>query len=296
MEKNNGNTYIINGDCEIILKTLNNEIPNVLPIDCTFLDPPFNQGKEYVDHDDNQPPEQYWNWMLNICNNIYSVTSKGGCVFFMHREKNLDQVLQCLRDSSWIFQNLIIWKKRTSAIPQSFRFNKQYQIIVFATKGEKPRVFNKLKIDMPLEDDSKLEREDWLHVTDVWDDIKELTSGYFAGKEALRQKVTGERLHKQQSPISLLLRIILATTRIGDKVLDPFAGSGTTNVVASQLERISIGIEKNQINYELIKHRLDQKRHADSIMQYYDYYRYTDNIKEIWQGNAKNKQMQKALF
>jgi len=38
----------------------------------------------------------------------------------------------------------------------------------------------------------------------------------------------GERAHKQQAPIALLLRIILASSQPGDTVFDPFAGTGTT--------------------------------------------------------------------
>jgi DNA modification methylase len=75
--------------------------------------------------------------------------------------------------------------------------------------------------------------ENGVYVTDIWDDIRELTSGYFAGDEAIRLE-NGERFHKQQSPIALLLRIILSSTQIGDTVFDPFAGTGTTLVTAYQ--------------------------------------------------------------
>ena len=114
----------------------------------------------------------------------------------------------------------------------SEKFGKQYQILAFATKGPKPRTFNKLRIDYPLLAEYKYEREKGLFVTDVWDDIKELTSGCFAGEEALRDR-DGKRLHEQQSPVALLLRIILSSTNVEDTVLDPMAGTGPTLVSAS---------------------------------------------------------------
>ena len=77
-------------------------------------------------------------------------------------------------------------------------------IIAFATKGKTPRVFHRLRIDPPLPADYKHARENGMFVTDVWDDIRELTSGYFVGDEALRD-AEGNRLHKQQAPIQLLL-------------------------------------------------------------------------------------------
>jgi len=117
--------------------------------------------------------------------------------------------------------------------------------------------------------------------TDVWDDIRELTSGYFAGDEAIR-KENGERFHKQQSPIALLLRIILSSTKIGDTVLDPFAGTGTTLIVAEQLKRKSIGIDIDSENVNCIKNRLRHINKADSVSRFYKDYIYTENLKEIW--------------
>ncbi len=147
--------------------------------------------------------------MQTVCARVRELTAEGGAIYFMQREKNTEAVLKCLRETGWTLQNLIIWTKRTSAVPNTIRFGKQYQIIAFATKGKRPRVFNRLRIDLPLRPEHRYSREDGVFVTDVWDDIRELTSGYFAGDEALRDN-NGERIHKQQSPVALLLRIILS--------------------------------------------------------------------------------------
>ena len=267
---------IVNEDCIKWLDSYSEE-----NIHLTFIDPPFRQGKNYRFFDDNQPEEKYWKWLEDILSKIYKITVKGGSVYFMQREKNVENVLRILRDTEWIFQNLIIWKKKTSAIPSEIRYSKQYQIIVFATKGRKPRVFNRLRIDLPTPPEYKYERANGVYVTDVWDDIRELTSGYFAGEEAIRDS-KGNRVHTQQSPIALLLRIILASTLPGDTVLDPFAGTGTTLVVAHQLKRNSIGIEIDPEYIKIIENRLKYLRPADNIMKYYTYYRYTQNLKEIW--------------
>jgi len=208
---------VYEGNCLDILPRIQDKI------DLTFLDPPFNQNKDYKFHNDNLSDEEYWNMMLEVCKKIFKITSTGGAIYFMQREKNTEQVLSCLRNSGWCLQNLIIWKKKTSAVPCSNKFGKHYQIIAFATKGDKARVFNKLRISPPLPPNYKNSYESGIFITDVWDDVRELTSGYFAGDEAIRAK-NGERFHKQQSPISLLLRIILSSTQIGDTVLDPFAG------------------------------------------------------------------------
>lgn len=267
---------ILKEDC---LKWFNNYSEENIHL--TFIDPPFRQRKDYRFFDDNQSEERYWGWLKEVLSKVYKITVKGGVVYFMQREKNTENVLRLLRETKWIFQNLIIWKKKTSAVPSEIRYSKQYQIIAFATKSEKPRVFNKLRVDLPIPPEYKYERPNGVYITDVWDDIRELTSGYFAGDEAIRDN-KGNRFHTQQSPVALLLRIILTSTLPGDIVLDPFAGTGTTLVVAHQLKRNSIGIEIDHEYVKIIENRLNHLRPADNIMKYYNYYRYTQNLKEIW--------------
>jgi DNA modification methylase len=250
-------------------------------VDLTFLDPPFNQGKDYRSHDDALPEESYWGWMRQVCARAHALSPEGAAIYFMQREKNAEQVLGCLREAGWTFQNLIVWMKRTSAVPGRHRFGKQYQIIAFGTKGPRPRVFHRLRVDLPLRPGHKLPRKDGVYVTDCWDDIRELTSGYYAGDEALRWG-QGDRFHKQQSPVALLLRIILSSTDPGGVVLDPFAGTGTTLVVAEQLGRHSLGIELDAENGEVIQRRLRDGREADSVLPLRNYYRYTEDLDLIW--------------
>lgn len=275
-----------NGKNETIHQIINDGCLKVLPslktkIDLTFLDPPFNQLKDYALHNDNLPENEYWGMMQEVCTQILKNTSDGGAIYFMQREKNAEGVLRVLREAGWELQNLIIWKKLTSAVPSSLRFGKGHQIIAFATNGKRPRVFNRLRIDPPLLKHHKYERENGCFVTDVWDDIRELTSGYFAGDEAFRNR-DNTRFHKQQSPIALLLRIILSSSKIGDCVLDPFAGTGTTAVVAKQLDRDSVSVEIDQANVVCIKNRLSEIRAADNIQKFYKDYVCTENLNEIW--------------
>lgn len=269
-------------------------------VDLTFLDPPFNQNKDYTFHDDNLTTDRYWQMMKDVCRGIHNVTSAGGSIYFMQREKNAEDVLRCLRETDWTLQNLIIWKKKTSAVPVAGKYGKHYQILAYATKGEKARVFNRLRISPPLPANYKYERENGVYVTDIWDDIRELTSGYFAGDEAIRNKI-GERVHKQQSPVALLLRIILSSSKTGDTVFDPFAGTGTTLVTAYQLKRHSIGIEIDPKNAALIRQRLKHIREPDKIDRYFDEYKYTENLSTLWGAEPpktviKTKSRQPSLF
>jgi DNA modification methylase len=266
---------IVQDDCEHYLKETSERI------DLTFLDPPFNQGKDYRSHNDIMPESEYWDWMTRVCRLVYERTSDGGSVYFMQREKNTQYVLDSLKSSGWTFQSLVIWKKKTSAVPCYSRFGKHYQIIAFYTKGKTPRVFNRLRINPPLLQTEKYQRPKGMYVTDVWDDIRELTSGYFAGDEPFRNN-NGDRIHKQQSPIALLTRIILSSSNIGDSVFDPFAGTGTTLVVAKQLSRDSIGVEIDPDNVSLVKRRISEIRRSDDVLKLRNDYIFTENLNRIW--------------
>lgn len=271
-----GENIIINSDCIEALHTIKSDTVHL-----TFFDPPFNQGKNYLHFDDEQPTEDYWKWVEEVLMMANKKSTTGASIYFMQREKNAEEVLRSLRKTGWTFQNLIIWRKMTSAVPSDIRYGKQYQIIVYATKGDKPRVFNKLRANVPLPKNYKTERRNGVLLTDVWDDIRELTSGYFAGDEAIRDK-TGNRVHSQQSPLALLLRIILSSSQPGDTVLDPTAGTGVTAVVASQLKRNSISIEIDPQYAELIENRLSSLRKADDIAKLRSYYNPTEKLDDIW--------------
>ncbi len=77
-----------------------------------------------------------------------------------------------------------------------------------------------------------------------------------SGKE--RIKHNGEKAHSTQKPAELLLRIILSTSNVGDTILDPFFGSGTTGAVAKRLQRNFIGIEKEKFYIEIANKRIEK--------------------------------------
>ena len=266
---------VVQGDCLRWLQKTERQI------DLAFLDPPFNQGRFYRHFNDNQTEQFYWGWIVDILSALREKTRPGGAIYFMQREKNAEFVLSALRDAGWTFQNLIVWKKMASAVPSKHRFGKHYQIIALATNGVKARVFNKLRIDLPIMPHHRRARDTGVYVTDVWDDVRELTSGYYAGAEPVRAE-DGQRFHKQQSPIALLLRIILSSSCRGDTVFDPFAGTGTTLVVANQLNRQSIGVEIDPHNVSCIKRRVHNPRESDDAEKFFHYYRHTQNLAAIW--------------
>lgn len=90
------------------------------------------------------------------------------------------------------------------------------------------------------------------------------------GKERLR-RADGRALHPTQKPEKLLQIIIAASSNSGDLVLDPFAGSGTTLVVAQKMHRRWIGIEKNPVYYDAAVKRLNALQPSIAFERRHDY-------------------------
>ncbi|MFI4936687.1 MAG: site-specific DNA-methyltransferase, partial [Caulobacterales bacterium] len=77
------------------------------------------------------------------------------------------------------------------------------------------------------------------------------------GEERVKDEA-GAKAHPTQKPEALLHRVILSTTRVGDVILDPFFGVGTTGAAAKRLGRRFIGIEQNPGYASLARSRIDQ--------------------------------------
>src|SRR3546814_979420 len=74
----------------------------------------------------------------------------------------------------------------------------------------------------------------------------------------------GEKAHPTQKPEALLHRVIMAATRLGEIVLDPFFGSGTTGAVARKLGRHYIGLERDADYIAVAKKRIAQVKDRNS--------------------------------
>jgi len=75
-----------------------------------------------------------------------------------------------------------------------------------------------------------------------------IESSICIGKERLKDE-TGNTLHPTQKPLKIIKHLVKIFSNIDDKVLDPFSGTGTTNVACKMLNRKCLGIENNKKYY-----------------------------------------------
>ncbi len=136
------------------------------------------------------------------------------------------------------FRNEIIWSYGLGG-SSSKRYSRKHDVILFYTKSDR-YTFNKPQTRAK----SQRLKGRMKGVTDVWD-IPSLNN--------MAKERTG---FPTQKPLALYERIIEASTNLGDLVLDPFCGSGTTLVAAERLGRRWIGIDANSMALETAQERL----------------------------------------
>lgn len=146
--------------------------------------------------------------------------------------------------------NNIIWKKTNPAPNLACRcFTHSTETVIWARK----QLTAKKKGKHYFAYEEMKEENGGKQMKDVWE-FEELEPEIFETATTPKsEKKSGK--HPTQKPIALLDRLIRATTKEGDLVLDPFNGSGTTGIVAARLKRRYTGIEINKNYLELTKKR-----------------------------------------
>ena len=148
-----------------------------------------------------------------------------------------------LQDAGFWLLNDVVWVK-SNPMPhfRGVRFTNAHETLIWAKRDEAARNVTFNYQEMKALNGGKQMRSDW-HLP------------ICGGRERLRDE-TGRKVHSTQKPEALLERVIRSTSRLGDVVLDPFAGSGTTGAVAQRLGRRWIMVEREATYCDVIAARL----------------------------------------
>ena len=164
---------------------------------------------------------------------LRSIANPQATVYVHTDQRSVCEVRAALLEHGWYLQAWLIWGYNWGGRPRNMWAHKHDDILV-ATAHPKKWTFNPKAVAIPkktLINSSK----DWQIPTDVWQDI---------GIVHTMSKEKWEGEHRVwQKPRALLERIIKASSNAGDLVLDPYAGTGTTLVVAKKLARRFVGCD-----------------------------------------------------
>ena len=228
---------IIYADALEALKTLPDN-----SVDLIIADPPYNIGKNFngkIEKWDTE--ESYLNWCYEWLDLCIKKLKPNGSFYVMTATQYMPYFDIYLRKRLTILSRLV-WSYDSSGVQAKKYYGSMYEPILFCVKDKNNYTFNTNDILVEAKTGSKRKLIDYRKaVPTVYNSEK--VPGNVWEFSRVRYRMDEYENHPTQKPISLLERIVKASSNEGDLVLDPFSGTFTTCFVAKELGRNSIGIE-----------------------------------------------------
>jgi modification methylase len=231
--------YIAVGDCVELMRALPGG-----SVDMVFADPPYNlqlSGElTRPNHSRVDGVDDDWDKFDSLT--VYDgftrdwlaaardALAPDGSLWVIGSYHNIFRVGAILQDLGFWILNDVVWRK-SNPMPnfRGRRFTNAHETLIWAARSQDAKYTFNYDSMKALNDDLQM-RSDWLFPI-------------CGGGERLRDE-DGKKLHSTQKPEALLHRVVLASSKAGHTVLDPFLGSGTTAAVAKRLRRHYIGFER----------------------------------------------------
>ena len=243
---------IIVGDCI--------EAMNQLPeksVDLVFADPPYNLqlGGDLLRPDNSRVDavDDHWDQFASFeaydaftrawLKAARRVMKDDATLWVIGSYHNIFRVGTALQDQGFWMLNDVVWRK-ANPMPnfKGTRFTNAHETMIWAAKSRGQRRYTFNYDALKVANDDLQMRSDWLIP---------LCTGDERVKDA-----NGDKAHPTQKPEALLHRVLLASSKPGDVVLDPFFGVGSTGAAAKRLGRRFIGIEREQTYADLAAKRI----------------------------------------
>jgi len=274
---------VIKGDIFATLELLPDSF-----VDLLFVDPPYNMDKVFGDERFKEMnDDQYAEWLDAWVSKCIRLLKPNASVYICGDWK-CSSAIQRVAEKYFIVRNRITWEREKGRGALS-NWKNSSEDIWFCTMGkdyhfDAEAVKLKRKVVAPYTDERGAPK-DWerseqgsfrlTHPSNLWTD---LTVPFWSMPENTD--------HPTQKPEKLVAKAILASSRPGDVVFDPFLGSGTTAVVAKKLGRRFTGIEIDETYACIALKRLDMANNDPNIQGY------TDGV--FWERNSGPQQAKAA--
>jgi modification methylase len=245
---------ILQGNCVDLM----NGLPEA-SVDLVFADPPYNLQLEgdlmrpnssRVDGVDEawdrfESYQAYDVYTRDWLTAARRVLKPNGALWVIGSYHNIFRVGTILQDLGYWMLNDVVWRK-TNPMPnfRGRRFTNAHETLIWCAKSKGSKYLFNYEAMKNLNEDLQM-RSDW-------------KLPICTGRERLKKG--GQKAHPTQKPESLLYRVILSSSEVGDTVLDPFFGTGTTGAVAKKMGRKFIGLEREEEYIKIARERIKKVR------------------------------------
>jgi site-specific DNA-methyltransferase (adenine-specific) len=236
---------IIVGDCIESLQEMPRE-----SVDLVVTDPPYNIGIDYGNGAKADRRPDYHDWCAQWIGGCYRALRPHGSLWIVSGQEHGAEIDTAIQRAGMTMRNRITWHE-TFGVYCRRKFGRCSRPIYYAVKDPKHFTFNAEAVTIPSARQEK------------YADKRANPAGKIMGDVWQINRVCGtfcERVKgvPTQLPEKLVDRIIRVSSKHGDAILDPFAGSGTTLAVAARLGRGGVGCELNPEYAALAEQRIAQ--------------------------------------
>ncbi len=247
--------------------------------DMIFADPPYflsgggislQSGKvvcvDKGDWDKPKTPEEMKQFNTDWLSLCREKLKDNGTIWISGTYHNIFSVANCLTELGYKILNVITWQKTNPPVNISCRFfTYSTEFIIWARKSQKVAHKFNYELMKQLNDNKQM--------TDVW------------RLPAIGRWEKSQGKHPTQKPLSLLTRIILASTNQNDWIFDPFSGSSTTGIAANICGRKFAGIEQDE---EFCKMSKARREELDNLELRANIQRHIVDLKQRCNDNASS--------
>lgn len=225
-------------------------------IDLVFADPPFNIGYHYDNYDDNLAGDEYVQWCGRWISEVHRVLKSDGTFWLAIGDEYAAELKLAAQSVGFTCRNWVIWYY-TFGVHCKHKFTRSHAHLFYFVRDPNRFTFNRDEIAVPsarqlvygdkrADPRGRVPDDTWiLRPQDVPESFSsEEDTWYFSRVAGTFKERAG--FHGCQMPEQLLGRIIRCCSQPGEIVLDPFAGSASTLVVAKKLAREFVGFELSE--------------------------------------------------
>ncbi len=212
--------------------------------DLIFTDPPYNvnvsNSQGMTIQNDNMAKSDFKKFIKNVYDNLFLI-AKNGCVYYIfHGESERVIFTEQLVNAGFKFAQNLIWVKSHFTLSRQ-DYNWRHEPILYGWKEGASHYFCK---DFTLDTVLDKERTDIKNL-DKHQLINLLQNILNQNQETIiyNEKTLHNDLHPTMKPLDLCLKLIQNSSKINDKVIDLFAGSGTTIIACEKIKRKCFAME-----------------------------------------------------
>lgn len=250
---------VIHGDA---IEALKSQIEDN-SVDLIFADPPYNIGKSFNGHIEKWETEDaYIEWCYQWLDLCVQKLRPAGSLYVMTATQFMPYFDLYLRKRLTILSR-IIWYYDSSGVQAKKHYGSMYEPILFCVKDRNNYTFNADEVLVEAKTGAKRKLIDYRKPVPAVYNAQKVPGNVWEFPR-VRFKMDEYENHPTQKPVSLLERIIKASSNTGDTVLDPFSGTFTACFVAKELGRKCIGVE---IQHEYIEIGLRRLQLAAKVWQ-----------------------------